>query len=619
MNRQIKDIFFFLLFASGISAQTGDMFNRFRLGQSYEQAGDLQRAKTIYEDLIKNEPDNFQFFDALNRIYNQLKEFDKSISLIESRLNFYPQDINLKGLLGATYYLKNEEEKAFKIWDDALEQSPPTTVNYRVIANFAIERRAFNKAVEILSKGKKLSDDTFYISYELANLYSILMQYKEAADEFCSVLKKQPGQLNVVQSRMSAYINKPEAVIPTIETIEKWAKDSDDNSFPILLAWLYMQNNQFDKAYEKYLEIETQRNNGGSDIFSFAQQAYQAEHYKEAAKAFNKVIADYPNSPFTPNAKIGYAKTFEAMLDKKNDFGTANWKPYFKPGIKNSAEYNEAISAYSQLTQNNKNSDVELEAYYRIGLIYFEKFGEVEEAEKYFKKILTLNLLSRFSILSYNQLASIELSRSNLQAAFDYFNQINSAPRATSEDRNQSQLMQAKIEFWRGNFSSASKLLNIVIKNLSDNNANDAIELSLIINSTKNDSLSLVQFAKAERLTQQDKYAEAKEIYSTLSDNQNLLIIKDLSSLRSAEMLIGLDKLPESVSMLKNISEQKEKNIYSDQALFLLGKVYQFGINDNIKAQESYENLLANFPNSLYLDDARENITLLKNKSMNNL
>ena len=150
-------------------------------------------------------------------------------------------------------------------------------------------------------------------------------------------------------------------------------------------------------------------------------------------------------------------------------------------------------------------------------------------------------------------------------------------------------------------------------KNLSDNNANDAIELSVIINTTKNDSLSLLQFAKAELLVQRGKFEEAKDIYSKLSGNQNLLTLKDLSSFRDAEMLIALNKLPEAVTQLKEISDQKEKNIYSDRALFMLGKVYQFGIKDYANAQESYENLLANFPNSLYLDDARENINLMSN------
>jgi outer membrane protein assembly factor BamD (BamD/ComL family) len=45
-----------------------------------------------------------------------------------------------------------------------------------------------------------------------------------------------------------------------------------------------------------------------------------------------------------------------------------------------------------------------------------------------------------------------------------------------------------------------------------------------------------------------------------------------------------------------------------------VGKIYQFGINDSAKAVSAYENLLAKFPDSLYLDEARNQIVKLKDK-----
>ena len=621
-NLSLKFVLLFLSFIlvySQTYSQNIDVANLFRLGQSYENAGNMQKAKETYEKLLEIQPDNYVFFDALNRVYVQLKDYDNSIALIEQRLKLNPDDVNMKGLLGSTYYLKGDEEKAFKTWDDALDQSPQNVSSYRVIANYAIERRVFNKAIEYLTLGKKLSDDNSYLSFELANLDVLLMRYKDAAEEYCSVLLKQPKQLNNVQNKISTYINKSEAVDPTLETVEKWADDNDDLNFKILLAWLYVQTGQYDKAYDEYLKVEDQHKAGGSDLYGFAQQAFSEKHYEIASKAYKKIIDNYPNSTLVLNSKIGFAKTFEAMLDKKYYSDEDDWKPFSKPEAKSIDDYNQAISAYLQLVQNNKNMEIELESYYRIGLIEKQKYLDLTEAEKYFKKVISISLLSKLTIFSYKELADIEIDRNNLDSARDYYNKIISAPRPAADDRNFALLMEAKIDFWQGNFPAASKLLNNVVRNLSDDNTNNAIELSLIINTTKNDSLSLLQFAKAELLVQQGKYKEAKDTYSMLSKNQNLLTLRDLSSFRDAEMLIAMNKLPEAITQLKDISDQKEKNIYSDRALFLLGKVYQFGIRDYANAQQSYENLLANFPNSLYLDDARENINLLKNKMKKSL
>jgi len=383
----------------------------------------------------------------------------------------------------------------------------------------------------------------------------------------------------------------------------------------VLLAWLFMQTDQYDKAYEEYLTIEDKHKTAGSDLYLFAQQAYKEKHYDEASKAYKKIIDDYPSSAFLLNSRIGYAKTLEAVLDNKINANAESWKPFSVPNTKNADDYKEVISAYLQLTKlNQKNTDIEQEAYFRIGKIESSKFNNPDEAEKYFMKAANLNLLSPLSIQSYKAMAEIEIDRNNLGVAREYYNKILTAPRITTEDRNFAILMNAKIEFWQGNYSLSVKLLKDITRMPSDNNANDAINLSLIINTSKNDSLSLINFAKAELLVQQEKFSEAKEIYASLSQNQNLLTLRDLSSYRDAEMLIALDKLPEAIVQLKEISEQKEKNIYSDEALLLLGNVYQYGIKDMAKAQESYENLLANFPNSLYLDEARLNINLLKGK-----
>jgi outer membrane protein assembly factor BamD (BamD/ComL family) len=46
----------------------------------------------------------------------------------------------------------------------------------------------------------------------------------------------------------------------------------------------------------------------------------------------------------------------------------------------------------------------------------------------------------------------------------------------------------------------------------------------------------------------------------------------------------------------------------------LLGRIYQFGIKNYGKAQEYYQKLLADFPKSIYSDDARTQLLLLQNK-----
>ncbi|MCU7516169.1 MAG: tetratricopeptide repeat protein, partial [Ignavibacteria bacterium] len=605
--RILTCLFFILTGYASVSAQFNDLYNRLRLGQSYEQAGDLQKAKTIYEDLYRQQPDNFQFFDALVKVYTQLKNYTEAASMIEKRIQTTPQDINLYGLLGSTYYLKGDENKGNEVWDKALQVLPDKPMTYRVLANYAIERRAFDKAAEILRKGRAISADSYTFSFDLANLYSITMKFKDAAEEYCYILSKEPDQMNLVQTRIASYINKPDALALTVDVVEKWANEHTDNiDFNLLLGWLFMESNDYAKAYDIYLKIDKAHSNSGAEIFGFAQRALQEGHFEEASKAFKKIFESYPNSPFTPNAKIGYAKTLEASLDKKYNVKDTNWKPFGNVNQSNNSEYQEAVQAYKELLKSYQGMEVTNEANFRIGVIQMDRFNDLQAAESSFKQVVDNSFLSDFAEQSLVRLAEIEILKGNLQLAGDYYTRASDNPRASSSDKNFAEFMRGRIEFWNGNFALATQILATVEGNFEDNHTNDAIELSLLINTSKADSLSLLNFAKADMLTFKKQFKEASEHYMELSKNENLLTLHDLSAFRYAEMILAADNLPVAVELLSGISADAEKNIYADHALYLLGQIYQYGIKDNAKAVESYENLLAKFPNSLYLDDARE-------------
>jgi predicted negative regulator of RcsB-dependent stress response len=129
-----------------------------------------------------------------------------------------------------------------------------------------------------------------------------------------------------------------------------------------------------------------------------------------------------------------------------------------------------------------------------------------------------------------------------------------------------------------------------------------------------NDSSNLVIFADAELLSEQKKFSQARDKYLIISQNPQAFVLQNLAKLRVAEMDIALDNYDSSMKLLQEVADEKEKNIYSDKALYLQGNIYQFAKKDSPKAIEIYESLLAKFPNSIYLDEAREGINKLKNK-----
>jgi predicted negative regulator of RcsB-dependent stress response len=188
-------------------------------------------------------------------------------------------------------------------------------------------------------------------------------------------------------------------------------------------------------------------------------------------------------------------------------------------------------------------------------------------------------------------------------------------PKIPEDQKNSSKYLLARIDFYKGNFREAKNQLVQILSNLSDNYANDAIELSLLLNTTMNDSSELIRYADAEFLADQKKFTEAAEKYHLVAQNPKAFMLKNVAELREAEMELAAGNNDKSIEMLQNIAGEDSKNIYADKALYLLGRIYEFGLNDSSKAIEKYEELLAKFPNSLYLDDARDEIIKLSKKA----
>ena len=199
----IKKILITLFLFYSVFAQQNQMDqNQFMLAESYEQQGNLGKAVEIVEGLNKKDPTNIQFFNKLNSLYLQLKKYDESVLLIESRIKLVPQDVNLYGMLGSTYYTAGDRTKAYKIWEDAIEQFKSNQMTIRIISNYAIEKRDFEKAIEYLNLGKALSKDPYLFSYDLAELYQITMRYREAANEYCNLIKANPAQYQQIESKI---------------------------------------------------------------------------------------------------------------------------------------------------------------------------------------------------------------------------------------------------------------------------------------------------------------------------------------------------------------------------------------------------------------------------------
>ncbi len=584
------------------------------LAQSYEQAGDFESAAKLYETLYETNPQNMLYINSLYRVYTQLKNYAALVDVLEKRIADAPDDISSYGMLGSTFHRMGNEAKGNEVWELPLKNEKENPLTYRLIADYALERRAFEKAIDFYSRGKAIAEDKIIFSFDLARLYTLTMQYDKATEEYCFILQNEPKQMTTVETRIFEYISKPGALDASLSVVEDFADDGN-LSLKYLLARLYTEKKLFDEALDIYLLIDKEHSNGGKDLFMYADLLLKENHFKLASEIYLKIIELYPNSPLTAQAKLGYARSLESELFEEYVKSIPLWKPFFPLSKFESDEIEKVLTAFDEVVKLYKHSEPAYEAILRMGIIKFYLQNEFNESTSFLNVVTTEAPLSRSAADAFFELGNIFLIQGDLNAAERKYSALLSNNRAQNDKKNAAAYKLARIYFYQSKFDKATEYISKVLINLKDNSANDALELSLILNSTMNDSINIALFAKAEFLAEQKKFSEAADIFKKVSENPQAFVLHSISLLRSGEMMLADNNFTEAISTFEKAAEEGEKNIYADKALYLMAKIHQFGLKEYLKAQEYYQKLLADFPTSIYVNEAREQLKVLLNKS----
>lgn len=597
----------FLLSFAFVSAQDNNLSNMYRLAKTFEESGEFEQAQKIYEDIYQAQPWNITFIEALNNIYLLLKEYDKSIELMTKKIESEPANINLYALLGNTYYTKGDTTKAYETWNNGIDASDKSFVSYRVIINNALQNRAFDKAIEYLERAKKIGKNSDVFALDLARVYSMTMNFTKAAEEYCELIIDQPSMVQVVIRTMMQYLTRPEAVEKTIATVEKISDREDEPELHRVLVQLYQLNNDYKKALAAVEKLERSANGDGKEYFKFAQQALTNDKVETASTAFQKLIEEYPNSPLAPASRIGYARSYERSVDNKRDSLIHHWKPYSKPEVLFEEEYKSAIESYKEILSLYPNNDIQSEALFRIAEIYLNKLNQPEAAVEFYNQILDLKAVSNFQFESKLRLAEIFIKSGEIKKAEDEIQKAVTNFNLPDNFKSKANLLLGKVYFWEGNFKEASEKLAEVSKNLFDDNANDALQLITLINTLKNDSTTLTDYANAELLAYRQKYVEASEKFKELKESQNP-IISEFAGFKYAQILVAQNNYAEALAVLAETAEKSSLKMFSPDIEFLKGEIKYYALKDYEGALESYRNILESYANSLYFDKSREKI-----------
>lgn len=580
----MKKAFFLVafLFSLTVSAQNE------QLAQNYFDKGDFEKALLSYQELLVQQPSNGYYFQRLVESQQQLQQYDKAAKAIQERYDKYRQG-QLLVELGYNFHLQKDEDKAKKYYDQAIDaiRKNPNEV-FGIAAVF--ERRVLlDYALNAYKLGKEL-EPKFNFNYQVALLYGQLGNSDMMISTFLDEAYANPNSMVMIQNQLSRFMTE-EVDVNFNDSLRKAlllrAQKGQDIFWNQFLSWYFVQQKDYAKAFIQEKAIYKRNPETFSNIVNLGQLAI-TEGEEETAKEI-----------------LGF------VLENTNDLELLVQAHYYLMDmrIRNAQEKDyKAIEADLQ-----KLLDEFMVSQYSLKLQILQaqfltfNLNNPEKAKNILKAALDLNL-SKFERADVKmELADIFLYEEKFNQALLNYSQIEEDLKNDAVGHEAS-LKSAKTSYFKGDFEWAQKQFQELKSASSELIANDAMQYFLLISdNTAADStqVALKKFARADYLLYKNKTAEALAAFKKILTEDKGNEIEAATMLKIGQTEEKLGNYPAALAQYEAIIEQHADGIYTDEALYFSGQLYEKKLADPEKAKSRYEKIIFEHQDSIYFTDAR--------------
>ena len=592
--------FLFLLTAAPSFAQT-----EMELAEYYYNNGEYEQAKLYYERIYKNNRSNKVYENYLECLI-ALEQLEEAEKIVKKKLKSSKNKANAHVDLGSLYKSFGKDEKAETEYNDALKELQPGRSNAVRLANAFIKINEFPFALETYEKAQRISNDGYEFHYELANLQGMMGNHEGMVDSFMDLLMVSPNYIQTVQNSLNRNLNVTEnedkASMLREKLLRRVQKYPDETIYPELLIWYFNQRKDFGSALIHAKALDKRLQETGARVISIAQMASKNEDYNAAVQAYEYVANKGPQNKYYVSAKT------EALQTRNTQLTTQVGLPKREEMQALSDSYEEALIDLG------KKSDtaILMKELAHIKAFYLQ---DSDGAIALLEEAIELpGLYETNQAVCKLELGDILLLEGDVWEASLLFSQVELQ---FKEDRlgHEAKFRNAKISYYTGDFEWAQAQLDVLKASTTKLISNDAIDLSLLITDNFNmDTLTtpMLMFAQADLLQYQNRNQEAIAKVDSLIQTWPGHTLSDEILWLKANIAYKQGEYDVCARHLDQILSVHFTDILADDALFKLAELNETIFLDLEKAQALYEQMILEYPGSLYVIEARKRFRRLR-------
>ncbi len=580
-----------------------------RLAHQYFQEKEFLKAAELYEQLYEKKTSTYFYRQYIQCLF-ELGENKTAEKFIKKEFKKNPDEPYFNVDIGYLYQLEGDANKANKHYASIINNLKADRNKISNTANAFISRALYSHALETYKKGKDLLKGNYNFSIEIANLHYAQGNYNEMTEEYLNILDENfQSYSNYVQQRLQDFVSQDDAEGTRIDIVRnallnRIKKFPDKTFYTEMLLWLLIQQKDFSSALMQAKSLDRRMNEDGIRVLQIARLSAANKDYDVAIDAYNYVLAKGEVTPYYFDSRIELINTRYSKITEDINYTQQELLNLQK-------DYNTAIIELGR----NSNTVPLIKNLARLEAFYL------------YNDSLAIALLNEAIAMRgirpidkadcKIELADIYLMTGDVWEATLLYSQVEKDENFKNEPIGHlAKFKNAKLSYYIGEFDWAKAQLNVLKAATSKLIANDAMELSLLISDNvdpvDSSTNALAMFALADLHYFRNKKDYALLTLDTLIKVFSYHPIIDDVHFKKAQILMSMKRFNEADSIFAIIAQTYAYDILADDALFNRALIQEDVFHDIEKAMELYQDLLIEYPGSLYSVEARRRFRYLR-------
>ncbi|RYU90379.1 tetratricopeptide repeat protein [Mucilaginibacter terrigena] len=591
-------VFVLLVFicVTSVLAQTNDLL----LARQYAANGEQQKALDIYQKLFKQDGELYfqQYFTTLMGF----KKFDDAESVAKKMLRKNPGNNEYIIALGSVYTQQGNTAKADDLYNDLIKNMPADQNAISVIASQFYQNANADYAIKIFLQGRKLIHNDAAFAFELITLYRYKRDKVALTEEYLNFLPANPVFISQAESTLATVYEGPEDYdMLKVALLKRIQKDPQQIVYTNLLTWQFMQQKDFDMALNQALALSRRLNDDGTNVFELCRTLVMNEAYDVAIRGYEYIISkgDKDNQNYI-SAKI-------ELINTKNLKVTSG--QYVQADLLGlEKDYNDLLNEIGR----NRGTVFAMQ---KLANLQAFKLHKLKDAQTLLESAIAIQGVRPALLAACKlDLGDIYLLNNQPWDATLVYSQVEKDNPNTAIAQD-ALLRNAKMAYYTADFNWARRQLDILKAATTQLIANDALNLSLLITDNLNADSSgnaLKIYSRADLLIFAGQPEKAMLTLDSIDKKYPGNALEADILMAKARIMIQQKNYPNAVVLLKNIAEKHSYDLWADDAVFMLGDIYETKLNDANLAKTYYQKIITDYPASLWINDARKRFRLLR-------